>query len=279
MIKFKENCDLDAMVKWANIYNNEVITYPMWNFSKVDPTFKMKTCVDVGGNLGGISLRAAKYFENVIYIEPCKATFTKAVLNIISTKTDNVEPYNLAVGKRSGDIVDISFDKSEEYSGNCSTAIDKGASSSKEKVMTIDLDSIFLLAETEHIDYMKIDCEGAEYDFLIGQDLSTIGIIAMELHVDMPSNFRKLSLLTQIENDFHICGTKKDLDSTTNIVATNKKYGRLGCPACQIPPASSIEKEDIFFYGTAGMYSYPFVEGDEESKEVIEYMKDNSPHA
>ena len=46
--------------------------------------------------------------------------------------------------------------------------------------MTIDLGNVFELFSLDKIDYMKIDCEGSEYDFLMNniqyQNIATKGI-------------------------------------------------------------------------------------------------------
>jgi hypothetical protein len=46
---------------------------------------------------------------------------------------------------------------------------------------------------------LKIDCEGAEYDFLIDADLSKIKYIVMELH-NFLGGVKQKQLMTHIEN-------------------------------------------------------------------------------
>jgi hypothetical protein len=36
--------------------------------------------------------------------------------------------------------------------------------------------------EYPEIDYIKVDCEGCEYDILMGQDLSKIKVLVVEVH-------------------------------------------------------------------------------------------------
>ena len=45
---------------------------------------------------------------------------------------------------------------------------------------TICLDSIFSKLKCEKIDFLKIDIESAEYDFLMGKDLSRVRFLAVE---------------------------------------------------------------------------------------------------
>lgn len=44
-------------------------------------------------------------------------------------------------------------------------------------------DTMTLAQLPPHIDVLKVDCEGAEYPFLIGADLDGVGYLAVELHV------------------------------------------------------------------------------------------------
>tara|TARA_B100000287_G_C20629830_1_gene779337 strand:- start:752 stop:1642 length:891 start_codon:yes stop_codon:yes gene_type:complete len=49
-------------------------------------------------------------------------------------------------------------------------------------VFTISIDGIYDFFNIDYIDFLKIDIEGAEYDFLLDKDLSRIGSIAIEMH-------------------------------------------------------------------------------------------------
>ena len=54
-------------------------------------------------------------------------------------------------------------------------------------MLTICLEDILQASVTPgRIDYLKVDCEGAEYDFLTGKDLSGINYMEIELHHDEP---------------------------------------------------------------------------------------------
>jgi FkbM family methyltransferase len=96
--------------------------------------------------------------------------------------TSNVFVHKLAAGKRSGEIVTL-YKPIDGTPGDCSIIrpIDKEIDAS-ENCITISLEDIFKLIGHDHIDYMKIDIEGSEYDFLLEKDLSNIALIAMEFH-------------------------------------------------------------------------------------------------
>ncbi len=40
------------------------------------------------------------------------------------------------------------------------------------------------LINTEKIDYLKVDIEGSEYDFLYNQVITNIDVISLEIHTD-----------------------------------------------------------------------------------------------
>jgi FkbM family methyltransferase len=89
-----------------------------------------------------------------------------------------------------------------------------------ESVTTICLDSIFSKLKCKKIDFLKVDIEGAEYDFLMGKDLSRVRFLAVEC----PPNKKKSKLLSNYilsqgfkllfsnKRDFTFCRTEEKTD-------------------------------------------------------------------
>ena len=91
----------------------------------------------------------------------------------------NVHIYNRAVHNLSGEFINIyKIDEGgKEHSGNASTEVIHSSNNipltgETESVQTINLEDVLKIADSKYIDYMKIDCEGAEYNFLINKELS-----------------------------------------------------------------------------------------------------------
>ncbi len=104
----------------------------------------------------------------------------------------NIACFNLAAAKDSGEIVKIYRHDRNGNSVSPITAKDMFVRSyagdwdeDKEtyhNVHTISLEGLYNFFDTDYIDYLKIDIEGAEYDFLLGKDLSRIGSMGIEIH-------------------------------------------------------------------------------------------------
>ena len=223
MIVYDEMKDRDRLALWWNKMLQEVYSsYKIVDFSKIDENFEMKTCVDIGCNVGCFSIVASSYFDKVVSFEPgyFASTIARRKINEMEN-IKNVFIHNLAVGKNTGDIVKLSCDihSGELNSGNASTVYESNEDE-YELVTTVSLETIFDLCETNFIDYLKIDCEGAEYDILLDKDLSNIGIMTGEIHGHPSGEHDAMrdKLLSHISKDFNLLATKH------NFFAVNKKF-------------------------------------------------------
>ena len=104
-------------------------------------------------------------------------------------------------------------------SGNASTVY-SSSEENYELVTTVSLEKIFELCETDFIDYLKIDCEGSEYDILLGKDLSNISIIVGEIHKHPSKDFdiARKELLDHLSDGFKVSARKH------NFFAVNKNF-------------------------------------------------------
>ena len=82
------------------------------------------------------------------------------------------------------DLRDLQAERNEKNMGSCKVCEGK-------EIQTTTLKDI--LKEVKHINYLKIDCEGCEYEMLdtIVKKSSQIDFIAMELHQGNHANFLK----------------------------------------------------------------------------------------
>tara|TARA_R110002051_G_scaffold32786_4_gene73973 strand:- start:25105 stop:25878 length:774 start_codon:yes stop_codon:yes gene_type:complete len=227
MLVFDELQEMDE--KWLEWYGREISSYPMGDFSILDPSFNMKTCVDIGASIGGFSIVASNYFEKVLAFEPSRASFTTALQNCHA----NIDLYNVAVSNRTGDVVDLTCQvcpTTGKFHGH-NASIVWGLGDEKERAITIDLEKIYELADTDFIDYLKVDCEGSEWDILLYQDLSRVGLICAEIHGPPKGKGNFKTLRTKLIGQMRADGFEVCLYSENNFFARNTKFN-IPCLVC-----------------------------------------------
>jgi FkbM family methyltransferase len=143
------------------------------------------TVLDVGAGLGDFAVRVAREHPRcaVYAFEPLPESFALLEENIRRNGVANVRAFPEAIAGRAGnlDLYTVTG-----LSGQHRTAGD-GASAvaAAIRVPAITLADALAKLPSSRCDFVKIDCEGAEYDILLEADpttLSRIGHFAMEYH-------------------------------------------------------------------------------------------------
>ena len=148
-------------------------------------------CVDVGANVGGFPLVNHSKFEKIYCFEPAEYSYNECVQN--TKDFENVEVFKNAVSNKSGEKIKLRAYGDSNYSGNASTFEDyRWDDDNFEMVETVTIEDIYKIIDSEIIDYLKIDCEGGEYDFLMNKDLSKIGYIGIEVHIQLNEKAEEL---------------------------------------------------------------------------------------
>ncbi len=138
--------------------------------------------VDIGANVGAFPIVNSNKFFKIICFEPSTYSYEECKRN--TRKLKNVQVYKFAVSDTSNKTLKLKPYKSSNVSGNASTLDSDWWDESKyELVKTISLEDIY--NKLNKIDYLKVDCEGGEYDFLISKDLSKIDYLAIEIHIQL----------------------------------------------------------------------------------------------
>ena len=150
-------------------------------------------CVDIGGNVGAFSMVHSKDFKRIIAFEPATYSFGEYQKNMKKNNITNVEVIQLAVADTSGKILHLKPWLFGNQSGNASTIdSEQWDDSIYEEVKSISLEDIFDNYNISRINYLKVDCEGSEYDFLINKDLSNIDYISLEIHHQLKEKAQEL---------------------------------------------------------------------------------------
>jgi FkbM family methyltransferase len=118
---------------------------------------------------------ASKIAKKVYSFEPEPENFNLLLTNVRLNSIKNIEAINKAVSKKTGTAkLRIGVDESECSLDNEGIDVD-----------TISLKDFFDTYKIKKIDFLKMDCEGSEYDILMNtpkEYLKRIGKISMEVH-------------------------------------------------------------------------------------------------
>ena len=155
------------------------------------------TILVIGGRIGAFAVSAAPHVVNgkIYAFEPFAGNYEFLKKNIELNRLKNVIPLNLAVASdNKGRTLYLAKMNSSAHS------LTK-KSGNFVRVPSISLEQFFRERSIAKCDFLKMDCEGAEYDILLGADSETlrkIKQISMEYHlpqffgVGSPDLFPKL---------------------------------------------------------------------------------------
>jgi FkbM family methyltransferase len=168
--------------KIDSIFSDEEIIYDtrMKNDYKLDKFSESDIVIDIGGHIGSFAIECALRGANVFVYEPDDENYDLLLRNIeVNNLQNKIVPFKKIISKRRG--------KSTLYLDS----LNPGSHSIYKKYVdhdikgSIEVDSITLNDITEDLDrvsLIKFDCEGSEYEILIGSDLTKVEKITMELH-------------------------------------------------------------------------------------------------
>jgi len=147
--------------------------------------------VDIGANVGAFPIVNHDKFKKIICIEPSEYSYNECKKNI--EFFNNVDVFKFAVGKKSNETIKLKNYKIFNSSGNASTyESDLWDENDFEFVETISFEDIINKFNLVEIDYLKVDCEGGEYDFLMNKNLLNINYLAIEIHIHINEKAKEL---------------------------------------------------------------------------------------
>jgi FkbM family methyltransferase len=199
-IRLRPNTDDLKIVK-----SNVVTRHYMRDFL---PITKDSIVVDVGAHIGCFSIIAARNAYKVLAFEPEPKNYRMLKENVRLNNLKNISIFEMAVSGSHGyqDIaiyVNGSTGSHSLYHGN-------GRDITKKRVQTISLEEIIRKEALPRIDFLKLDCEGAEHDILKNMGAETasrIMGIAMETHgrhessIDIPVRLKELGFEVKVESN------------------------------------------------------------------------------
>jgi FkbM family methyltransferase len=143
------------------------------------------TVVDIGGYIGSFTVPAAKCAKHgIVYaFEPSPGNFGQLEKNLRLNDVGNAKAFNLGIASSDREIT-LFLDRRNLASNSLFLRSDQEPAHCV-RAAAISLGSLFARHDIRHCDFLKIDCEGAEYEILMTLDravLERIGKIACEVH-------------------------------------------------------------------------------------------------
>ncbi|WMT49119.1 MAG: FkbM family methyltransferase [Thermoplasmatales archaeon] len=150
--------------------------------------FKGKNVIDIGMSNGDSSIFFAKNgAKRVIGIEADRRSFDIALTNLNESKVDGIVfPLNKALSERTGMVeLIVSASSPNANSIDEKNMVNVAGPIFKENIESISLKEVIDMYNGENIDFLKMDCEGCEYQVLrtiSKMDFSKILNLSLEYH-------------------------------------------------------------------------------------------------
>jgi len=168
------------------------------------PFYEKAVILDVGAHFGYFSLFAERNCgpgSRIVAIEPDQKNFGLLTKNLFDSKSKMIETINCAMAHEEGAQKlfkgrSINSSLIENYALNPLNA-------EYELTKVMSLQGILASKQLDHVDFMKLDCEGAEYDILLrasDETLSKIKTISMEFHDMLNPDFTANKLYKRLSN-------------------------------------------------------------------------------
>jgi FkbM family methyltransferase len=174
------------------------------------PITKDSIVVDVGAHIGSFSVMAAQTASKVIAFEPDPDNFQMLRKNIELNNLRNILIYPIAVSGHNGYQEMYLFKDGSTGSHSLCNPEQRGLT--RKSVQTTSIYGIMEKEGLPVIDFLKLDCEGAEHDILRNMSLETavrIRAIAMETHgvvpessVNIPVRLKELGFQVWVERGY-----------------------------------------------------------------------------
>ncbi len=155
-----------------------------------------RVIVDVGAHIGMFALYAASRWPKatVVCIEPNQRNFALLQRNIELNYLPQIQPFAMAVSSHVGEAQLVLATQSDSHS------LFAGSEPTRHSgyrclVPTVTLKEVLALIPGRHVDLLKIDCEGSEFDFFDGQhEILSVAVryIVCEYHERSGRRFEEL---------------------------------------------------------------------------------------
>jgi FkbM family methyltransferase len=173
------------------------------------PIRKDSIVIDVGAHIGSFSILAATIARRVLAFEPEPSNYEMLKKNRALNRLENLSLFEMAVSGSDGYQALSVYEASS--TGNHSLYSMASKKMVERNVETISLKEIMKREGLLRVDFLKLDCEGAEHDILkkMGSETAAriMGIV-METHrvpvessIDIPKRLGELGFEVRVEQN------------------------------------------------------------------------------
>ena len=145
--------------------------------------------VDVGAHIGSVSIVLAKLHPEIriVAYEPSSRNFEMLTANLRENDVTNVTPVQQAVAGVAGTL-ELMWAASQSAGASSVLPAEVRASREaagweRETVTSITLDELFAQHQIDRCAFLKLDCEGAEWEIVRAPALERVATAAVELHL------------------------------------------------------------------------------------------------
>jgi FkbM family methyltransferase len=195
-------------------------------FSEVPEYFPHRNdiIIDVGAHIGTFSLIAAPIVVKgkVFAIEASKESYDFLRMNIEANNFTNVYAYHLALADRKG-----TTRLYHSPDGNWGHTISEEVSLEFEKVSSNTLANFMSENNIVKCDFLKMNCEGAEFDIILNAKMETlqkIRTILIKYHGDLSRGLNELSLIKKLQECGFLTSTRYKTNERGWIIARNQYF-------------------------------------------------------
>ena len=186
--------------------------------------------IDIGAHIGTFSLlSSSKVRRGKVYsIEACQDTFNMLRINLALNRLTNVSAHHLAVSDKEGQVT-LYYD-----TGNWGHTVVKAISAFSETVESTTLTRFLERNHIETCQFMKFNCEGAEFPILLGTSpkvLGRFGTMLVLYHCDLWGKNTEADLMTHLQSAGFKCLIRNQTEQRGWIIATNTVSGSARNPA------------------------------------------------
>ena len=217
--EFKKIYPHELAVIFNSTYSNQINTFGIYNKDLIDKVLslfkknnlKTNIYLDIGSNIGDISLYFSQIFDNVICFEPHPMIFK--ILKFNTENQKNIEIFNLGVSENSSLMY-----QSKKFHNNFTAPLKEKSGENDYEIKTVSIDNFLKPEYFDLINLINITVDGSELEVLKGMDnlLNKNNIEILMIEADTLNRINQTSEFLKLKNFKYIYVIKESFELKKN---------------------------------------------------------------